>query len=241
MKRFAILSIALSAAGMSQAAEIYNNGPVADGAGRSVLAAGATIYGYGANSGADLAVADDFDVGAGQRWNVTGLDFFSYQTGATGFTLQQATWSIVGDSPNSNVVLFSGTTSLSDGGLQGYRVTLGTLSNTERGIYRAQADVDDFSLDTGHYFLRWSLSGTGASGPWVAPVADGRTGNAGQSSGGSEFLKLVDTGTDRTTELPFALHGSVSAVPEPETYGMLLAGLAMLGMVARRRRTVNPA
>ena len=30
---------------------------------------------------------------------------------------------------------------------------------------------------------------------------------------------------------------NVTAVPEPATYGMLLAGLGMLGMVARRRRT----
>ncbi|MFZ2538609.1 MAG: FxDxF family PEP-CTERM protein [Oscillospiraceae bacterium] len=29
---------------------------------------------------------------------------------------------------------------------------------------------------------------------------------------------------------------SVAAVPEPETYGMMLAGLAMLGFVSRRRR-----
>lgn len=32
----------------------------------------------------------------------------------------------------------------------------------------------------------------------------------------------------------------VSAVPEPATYGMLLAGLGMLGVVARRRARVEP-
>jgi len=31
---------------------------------------------------------------------------------------------------------------------------------------------------------------------------------------------------------------SVSAVPEPETYGMMLAGLGLMGFVARRRKSV---
>ncbi len=181
MKRCAILSIALAAAGMSHAAEMYNNGPVVGNANRSMVVNGSNTYGYGADPGSALAVTDDFSVAAGQRWNVTAIDFFGYQTGANGFTFQEAIWSVVGDSPNSNAILFSGTTSLSNGGLQGYRVTSGTFNNNERGIYRAQADVADFSLDEGHYFLRWSLSGTAASGPWVPPVADGRTGNAGQS------------------------------------------------------------
>lgn len=30
--------------------------------------------------------------------------------------------------------------------------------------------------------------------------------------------------------------GTISAVPEPETYGMLLGGLALMGLVARRKR-----
>ena len=32
------------------------------------------------------------------------------------------------------------------------------------------------------------------------------------------------------------LNGPVGAVPEPETYAMLLAGLGMMGFVARRRK-----
>jgi hypothetical protein len=31
---------------------------------------------------------------------------------------------------------------------------------------------------------------------------------------------------------------SVSAVPEPETYGMMLAGLGLMGFIARRRKSV---
>jgi hypothetical protein len=30
-------------------------------------------------------------------------------------------------------------------------------------------------------------------------------------------------------------------VPEPETYGMMLAGLGVLGFLARRRKSAKPA
>lgn len=236
MKRFAILSIALAAASMSQAAEIYNNGPVVGDNGRSLIGPGQTTFGFSMNTASHSAVADDFVIAAGSRWTLSSIDFFGYQTGANGFTLQEATWSIVEASPNSPVVLASGTTALTNGGLAGYRVGSSAQANTTRGIYRAQADVADFSLDAGHYYLRWSLSGSAASGPWQAPVADWRSGNAGQSTGGAEFLKLVDGGSGLTVELPFALHGAISAVPEPATYGMLLGGLALVGFMARRRR-----
>lgn len=34
----------------------------------------------------------------------------------------------------------------------------------------------------------------------------------------------------------FAINGTITAVPEPEAYGMMLAGLGLVGWTARRRK-----
>lgn len=232
MKRLVLLSVAAAACGLAHAAELYNNGPVVGADGFSEVAG--TTYGFGSQTSANNRVADDFMVSGG-GWNVQSLDFFSYQTGAVGFTFQQASWSVVSGTADGAVVA-SGVTNVTDGGVMGYRVLTGSTA-TNRAIYKAQADVTDFSLADGHYWLVWSLTGTAASGPWQPPTSDAREGNAMQSSAGGAFIGLIDAGNDQTVELPFAINGITAAVPEPSSYMLMLAGgLALAGMVRRRRQ-----
>jgi len=57
------------------------------------------------------------------------------------------------------------------------------------------------------------------------------------SAGGSLLFKLASTNADQ-----FYVSGmTVTAVPEPETYAMLLAGLGLLGFAARRRKLKEAA
>ncbi|EEF23554.1 conserved hypothetical protein [Ricinus communis] len=49
-------------------------------------------------------------------------------------------------------------------------------------------------------------------------------------------LKLYGTLTDNPSSASYSGQLVVTAVPEPETYGMLLGGMALLGVVARRRK-----
>lgn len=239
MTKFMLMAAAAFAlpASVGQAAVLYDNGPVVEASGLSIINPGGTLFGAGAQISASNAVADDFTVTG--AWNVTSLDFFSYQTSESGFTFTNVIWSIVSGDVNAGAVVASGTTALTNGGLMGYRVTAATLGDQTRDIYRLSADVADFNLDAGHYFLRWSLGGIGASGPWAPPVASAYgAGNAAQSIANGAFSGLIDAGSGQNVELPFAINGTMAAIPEPGSWAMMIGGLALVG-ASMRRRTVK--
>lgn len=227
-------------ASASQAAVLYDNGPVVNGSGLSLLSSPATTYGAGSNASA--TVADNFSV-AGAGWNVASLDFFGYQTqtGTGVYTFTNATWSIIaGTNVNTGTVVASGTTALTNAGLVGYRVLDTDQSNKQRAIFRLNADITDLTLGAGNYFLTWSLAGTAASGPFVPPVVGSLgTGNALQSLSGAAYTTLIDAGSSQTYDLPFAINGSaVTAVPEPASWAMMILGMGLVGFglrTARRR------
>ncbi|WP_317205306.1 FxDxF family PEP-CTERM protein [Janthinobacterium sp.] len=76
-------------------------------------------------------------------------------------------------------------------------------------------DGSNQTASTSHPLDSWSLTGLGLSaGSYFLKVEGNVIGNGGGTYGG-----------DLT----------VSAVPEPETYAMLLAGLGLLGFAARRK------
>lgn len=234
MKQLFVLGLIAAACG-AQAATIYNNGPVVNASGLSVLTAPATTFGFGAQTASTNAVADDFIVPAGQTWNVESVNFYAYQTGSASFTFQNATWSLLSGDVNTGSVLASGVSAVTSGGLVGFRVTSTTLGDTQRGIYSNLVDIPDIALGSGTYWLRWSLTGSLASGPWQPPTSDAATGNAAQSTAGGAFLSLVEAGSQLSVTLPFTLNGSVSAVPESGTLALMLAGGVAVVGAARRR------
>ena len=78
------------------------------------------------------------------------------------------------------------------------------------------------------------------SGTVLANVA-GTSGNVWQQFTDRVYLTgattLTFTATGRSDSLGGSLDNvSVTAVPEPETYAMMLAGLALMGSIARRRK-----
>ncbi len=234
-----LIALGLVAAFSSaQAATLFNNGPVVDGSGLSVLTPPATTFGFGAQTASSNAVADNFTV-TGAGWTVESFNFYAYQTGSTAFTFQTATWSVISGDVNTGTVVASGTGPVTSAGRVGYRVTSTTLGDTTRGIYAAVADVPDFSLSAGNYWLRWSLTGSLASGPWQPPTSDAAVGNAAQSTVGGAFVTLVEAGSLLGVELPFTINGTVTSVPEPTTTALMLLGAMGVFGATRRRQSAR--
>ena len=231
----AILGLSISAAVTASGQILFNNGPAVT-SGLSVIRPGGTLLGSGAQSSIPNIVADNFSV-TGSAWNVTSFSVFAYQTGATNFTFTGLTWSIVSGDVNTGSVVASGTLAPTNGGLVGYRVSPTTLTATNRPIFQLDADVPDFSLSVGGYWLRWAMAGTVASGPWAPPTSDGVIGDAMQSLANAPFASIVDAGDNQGVALPFIIRGSVdTVVPEPSTWSLMLVGAVGLVGIARRRR-----
>ena len=82
--------------------------------------------------------------------------------------------------------------------------------------------------------------GTIAMEYWTIDPKSGRT----TSIGKHKFDLATDKGSAATMAALFAMGAAgpqfeVTPVPEPETWAMLLAGIGLMGAVARRRRTSN--
>lgn len=206
---------------------IYDNGPVvthpgagAGGADVSAISPGSSLYGGNFNR-PSFRRADDFVVGAG-GWQITGLEFFGYQTGST--TESSFTGAFVqiwdGVPGEGGQVIWGDTTTnvLSGSAWSGiYRTSATAFDATNRPIMRLAVNDLNIKLAEGIYWVEFGATGSLASGPWVPPLSGPDEAPAGNSRLYTAATDTWSTPTDGGTllpyDLPFRIYGTGSSSP----------------------------
>lgn len=189
------------------------------------------VFGFGAQGGVtNNTLADGFSTNG--VWCVTAIELFGYQTGATAASMNGVFIEIYNGNPTTGGVPIGGSPGLANNlfTTAGYSVT-----NTLTGIYRATAvaplgdtrqiqsilvglpaglNLNSSLLASGEYFIRYQMTGTVASGPFVPPITilgSPVTGNALQSIGVGALLPIVDATFGQG--IPFRLYGTSGSLP----------------------------
>lgn len=138
----------------------------------------------------------------------------------------------VGD-PLQQAALYSSTAAGPDALLSTLSVNIGPGAPTVVGLLPA---VQLVLAPSTTYWLVIGASGTGSLG-WAYAEGNGSSGTGRFSSYAYSSDLGVSWGS-LGTDNPHQMSVQVSAVPVPATYALMLAGLGVTGMIARRRKSV---
>jgi hypothetical protein len=216
-------------------AVLWDNGPFitqygtgAGGADESLVEPPDINHGWGCYWVSDLRLSDDFDVPAGETWEITSITVFGYQTfGGPPSTITETYIEIFDGPPETGTSVWGDlftdvltTTAWTNV----YRVqppVAGT--GTDRPI---MANVCEFGtpivLTEGTYYLVWQLAGTEASGPWSNPITITGQLETGDAMQYYDYVWdfVLDNDSGAMKGMPFILEGSIMSL-ENETWATI--------------------
>lgn len=217
-------------------AVLLDNGPFitqygtgAGGADESLVEPPDINHGWGCQWLADNRIADDFDVPAGETWEITSITLFAYQTGGGPPSTILATYIEIFDGPPETGTsvwgdLFTDVLT-STSWTNVYRVQPAVSgTGTERPI---MANVCDFSspivLTEGTYYLCWQHDGeSGPSGPWSNPITITGQLETGDAMQHADYVWdfILDSESGAMKGMPFIIEGSIMSL-ENETWATI--------------------
>ena len=133
----------------------------------SEMQTGSNTIGFNANAAVGFSVADNFTIGCG-TWTVNKITVFAYSTGFVGAVspFNNIRIAIYNTNPNTNPAPIFGdrTTNrfLASSTASMYRVTPGA-SATNRQIWKIEAAIPALVLNSGNYWIEWSVGGPAAN------------------------------------------------------------------------------
>ena len=155
---------------------------MANGADASWIKNGQSTWGPNVNNGGGYMLADQFTLSSAT--SISEIEVYGYQTGSsTTSTFTGLYAQIYSGSPMSGGTAVWG--SMTDNIMTAtaftncYRGSDGETTATTRPIMSITAGNLDIQLEAGTYYLVYSLTGSGSSGPWGAPHCEPGIGNTG--------------------------------------------------------------
>jgi hypothetical protein len=197
--------------------------------GSSLIASGAggIVFDYALPSFGDFLAGAN---AAGVQWNVTSIDVSGLRR-----VIQTVAVAPTATSPYSNTALIESANKLNEY----YGAVNGKLPDGDGFAQTVVADAGAYAGNLGTNFGGAGYNSLGgldeslalfvfSSTTTTSSTANGRFGQ--MTDGGNAVMAKVYAANDGM------YHLQISAVPEPSTYAMLLAGLGLLGFAARRAR-----
>ncbi len=201
---------------------LYDNGPIVTHPGQgfagkdlSMVQQSLGLTSTGFNAGGMNRLADGFTVPNDETWNISHVGLYAFQTGSGVWpSLESVSLKIWSGNPDTGTLVFQ---TPDDGHIKWsyfsdiYRVTEDDPGSNARPVMKVIIAIPAVNLNSGSYYLDWHLTGTLTDGPEVPPVTlleITTTGDAIQFNG-SEWVTVLDNGTQTAQDLPFRLYGTV--------------------------------